>query len=39
MHVDVATLVRHLPGALVLFAISTLVSQAQEHDRNKVADE
>ena len=39
MHVDLATLLRHLPGALVLFAITTLVSQAQEHDRSKVPDE
>ncbi len=39
MHVDVATLLRSLPGALVLIAASTLVSQAQEHDRSKVPDE
>ena len=39
MHIDLATVLRHLPGALVLFALSTLVSQAQEHDRSKVPDE
>lgn len=39
MHVDVATVLRYLPGALVLFAASTLVSQAQEHDRSKVPDD
>ncbi len=39
MHVDVATLLRCLPGALVVIAASTLVSQAQEPDRSKVADE
>ena len=38
MHTDLATVLRHLPGALVLFALSTLVSQAQEHDRSKVPD-
>ena len=30
---------RHLPSALVLFAASTLISHAQEHDRSKVPDE
>ena len=39
MHIDLATVLRHLPGALVLFAASTLVSQAQERDRSKVPDE
>src|SRR6202166_1914046 len=39
MLVDVATAFRLLPGALVLFAVSTPVSQAQERDRNKVPDE
>ncbi len=39
MPVDVATVLRYLPGALVLFAASTLVSQAQEHDRSKVPDD
>jgi oligoendopeptidase F len=39
MPVDVATVLRYLPGALVLFAASTLVSQAQERDRSKVPDE
>lgn len=34
-----AAALRHLPGALVLFAASTLVSHAQEHDRSKVPDE
>jgi len=39
MHVDVATILRHLPGAIVLFAASTLLSIAQEHDRSKIPDE
>jgi oligoendopeptidase F len=39
MHFDVAIVLRHLPGALVLFAASTLVSQAQERDRSKIPDE
>jgi oligoendopeptidase F len=38
MPVDLATILRQLPGALVLFAASTFVSQAQEHDRGKVPD-
>jgi oligoendopeptidase F len=39
MLVDVATAFRLLPGALVLFAVSTPVSQAQERDRSKLSDE
>ena len=39
MHFDFAIILRQLPGALVLFAASTFVSQAQEHDRSKVPDE
>src|ERR1035438_4400406 len=39
MHVDIAPVLRHLPGALMLFAVSTLVSQAQERDRSKTPDE
>ena len=39
MHVDMATILRHLPGAIVLFAASTLLSLAQEHDRSKIPDE
>ena len=39
MPFDLATILRQLPGALMLFAASTLVSQAQEHDRSKVPDE
>ncbi len=39
MHVDLATVLRHLSGALVLLAVSTLVSHAQEHDRSKVPDQ
>jgi len=38
MHVDLATVLRHLSGALVLLAVSTLLSQAQEHDRSKVQE-
>ena len=44
MHVDLAVVLRHLPVALMLFALLALVSQgqasqAQEHDRSKVPDE
>ena len=39
MLVDVATVLRYLPGSLILFAASTLVSQTQEHDRGKIPDE
>src|SRR5271166_4492573 len=38
MSLDLSTFLRHLPGALVLFAASTLVSHAQEHDRSKVQE-
>src|SRR5579859_1405780 len=37
MHPDLVTIL--LPGALVLFAASTLVSQTQERDRSKIPDE
>lgn len=44
MHLDLPIVLRYLPVALMLFALSTLisqgqVSQAQEHDRSKVPDE
>ena len=44
MHADLAVVLRHLPIALMLFALLALVSQgqasqAQEHDRSKVPDE
>lgn len=39
MPVNTATDPRHLQGAPVLFAASTLVSQAQEHDRSNVPEE
>ena len=39
MHFDPVTVFRHLPGALVLFAASTILPQAQERDRSKVPDE
>jgi oligoendopeptidase F len=44
MHLDFAIVLRHLPTALALFLVATLVSQtqvsqAQEHDRSKVPDE
>jgi len=38
MHFDLAVF-RHLPGALVLFAASTILPQAQERDRSKIPDE
>jgi len=38
MHLDLATFLRHLPGALMLFFASTVVLQAQEHDRSKLPD-
>ena len=38
MHFD-RTVFRHLPGALVLFAASTILPQAQERDRGKIPDE
>jgi oligoendopeptidase F len=38
MHFDPAAL-RHLPGALMLFAASTLVGPAEERDRSRVPDE
>ncbi len=39
MHVVVSTLLRCLPGALILMTTSTLVSQTQERDRSKVPNE
>ncbi|MGA1985726.1 MAG: M3 family oligoendopeptidase, partial [Candidatus Sulfotelmatobacter sp.] len=39
MHLDLAIILRHLPAMLVLLAVATLVSQAQEHDRSKLPDE
>ena len=39
MHTVVSIFAGSLPSALVLLAASTLVSQAQEHDRSKVPDE
>ena len=39
MYFDLTVAFRQLPGALVLFAASTLVPQAQEHERSKVPDE
>src|SRR5215472_11888004 len=39
MHFDLALVMRQLPGALVLFAASTLVSQTQERDRSKIPDD
>src|SRR5579864_5455226 len=39
MHIDFSIVVRCLPGALFLFASSTLVSEAQERDRSKIPDE
>src|SRR5579862_5610220 len=38
MHFDIAVF-RHFPGALILFAASTILPQAQERDRSKVPDE
>lgn len=39
MNVELATIVRHLPGALVLFVASTVLSTAQEHDRSKIDEQ
>jgi oligoendopeptidase F len=39
MHVDLTSIVRHLPGALMLFAATTLTSSAQERERSKISDE
>jgi oligoendopeptidase F len=39
MHIDLAVFLRCLPGALVLFASSTLLSETQERDRSKIPDE
>ena len=38
MHFDFA-LVRHLPGAIVLLAASTVTPFAQQRDRSKIPDE
>ena len=43
MHVDLAIILRHVPVALTLLALATLLSQAQtsqppEHDRSKIPD-
>jgi len=39
MYFEFATMLRFLPGALVLLAASTLILQAQERDRSKVPNE
>lgn len=39
MHVHFSAIFRHLPGAVMLFAASTITSAAQEHDRSKIADQ
>jgi oligoendopeptidase F len=39
MSFDVAGVLRHVPGAMVLFAASTIFSAAQERDRNKIPDQ
>lgn len=39
MDFDLSLFVRHLPGAMMLFAASTITSAAQEHDRSKIADQ
>jgi len=39
MHFDLALITRNLPGAMLLFAASTLPSVAQERDRSKIPDE
>jgi oligoendopeptidase F len=36
---DFGAVFRYLPGALVLFAVSTVISYAQEQDRSKVPDQ
>ena len=39
MYFDLSLIARHLPGAMLLFAASTLPSVAQERDRNNIPDE
>jgi len=39
MPIDLTIFLRCLPGALFLFASSTLISEAQERDRSKIPDE
>lgn len=39
MHSDLSTILRRLPGALALFAASTLTLPAQERDRSKIPDQ
>jgi oligoendopeptidase F len=39
MHIDVIAVIRHLPGAFLVFAASSLLSPAQERDRSKIPDE
>lgn len=39
MSFDVAGTLRHMPGAMVLFAASTIFSAAQERDRSKIPDQ
>jgi oligoendopeptidase F len=39
MHFDIPMMFRHLPGAMILFAASTLPSVAQERDSSRVPDE
>src|SRR5438270_5817931 len=39
MQIEMVTILRYLPGAIVLFAASTLIAQTQEHERNKIPDE
>lgn len=41
MQIEIAAILRYLPGAIVLFAASTLVAQTQtqEHDRSNIPDQ
>ena len=39
MQIEMVTILRYLPGAIVLFAASTLIAQTQEHERNKIPDQ
>ncbi|GAC1434454.1 MAG: oligoendopeptidase F [Terriglobales bacterium] len=39
MHVELATIIRHLPGAIILLIGSAFLSTAQERDRSKIEEQ